>query len=346
MEICTTCSLLPYALCRKLNSLNYFNLAQVRSPTFTPAWPDNWLLSSDLALVGPWADDWNRFTSDLKRAGISLTNEPDSLWWTGGVASGLHSVKNIYEALTSLHGPGSDPSWFNQIWRWQVPLKYKLFVWLAGKGKILTWDKLRRRGWEGPGFCSLCRHAQEDIHHLLIHCDFSRKVWHLLFLHYNLPLSWHGPTVSACFIEWLSNRALPLGLATLVCWNLWIERNFALFEGRAPSIKAVTYRVIASFIWQPSTVKPFIQKDIDLSLPEGFTLACFDGAALSSGRCCGAGGFFKTHKLRITKWFLNCGPGSNTKAELLGLWASLSLASSWSITHLLVRGIRASSSTG
>jgi ribonuclease HI len=49
-------------------------------------------------------------------------------------------------------------------------------------------------------------------------------------------------------------------------------------------------------------------------------------------------GFFKTHQSRITKWFLNCGPGSNTKAELLGLWASLSLASSWSITHLLVRG--------
>jgi ribonuclease HI len=90
--------------------------------------------------------------------------------------------------------------------------------------------------------------------------------------------------------------------------------------------------------WPPSSVKPVLKKDIDLRLPEGHTLACFDGAALSTGLCCGAGGFFRSHHLRITKWFLNCGSGSNTKAELMGLWATLSLAFSWSISHLMVRG--------
>jgi ribonuclease HI len=45
----------------------------------------------------------------------------------------------------------------------------------------------------------------------------------------------------------------------------------------------------------------------------------------------------RIHK-RITKWFLNCGVGTNTKAELLGLWASLTLASLWSINHILVLG--------
>jgi hypothetical protein len=48
-------SLLPPALCLKLSSLNIFNLAQVRTPTVTPSWPDNWLKSCDLALDGPWA---------------------------------------------------------------------------------------------------------------------------------------------------------------------------------------------------------------------------------------------------------------------------------------------------
>jgi len=37
-------------------------------------------------------------------------------------------------------------------------------------------------------------------------------------------------------------------------------------------------------------------------------------------------------------WFLNCGEGTNNKAELLGLWATLFLASCWSISHLLVLG--------
>jgi ribonuclease HI len=73
-------------------------------------------------------------------------------------------------------------------------------------------------------------------------------------------------------------------------------------------------------------------------LAEGTTLVCFDGIAQSNGICCGAGGTFKSHPSRTTKWFLNCGAGSNTKAELMGLWASLTLASCWSLNHLLVLG--------
>ena len=73
-------------------------------------------------------------------------------------------------------------------------------------------------------------------------------------------------------------------------------------------------------------------------MAEGSTLVCFDGVALSNGLCCGAGGTFKSHPSRITKWFLNCGVGSNTKDELMGLWASLTLASCWSLNHLLVLG--------
>jgi ribonuclease HI len=67
-------------------------------------------------------------------------------------------------------------------------------------------------------------------------------------------------------------------------------------------------------------------------------VAFFYGAALSTGSCCGAGGTFKSHPQRTTKWFLNCGRGSNTKAELLGLWATLMIASCWYLNHLHVIG--------
>jgi ribonuclease HI len=67
-------------------------------------------------------------------------------------------------------------------------------------------------------------------------------------------------------------------------------------------------------------------------------LACFDGATLSNGECCGAGGFFKTHSSRITKWFINCRAGTNTKAELMGLWATLTLAMLWSIEKIQILG--------
>jgi ribonuclease HI len=76
----------------------------------------------------------------------------------------------------------------------------------------------------------------------------------------------------------------------------------------------------------------------EIPLTAGSTLACFDGAAVATGLCCGAGGFFKTLPNKVTKWFLNCGEGSNTKAELLGLWTTLALASLWSLDHLQVFG--------
>jgi ribonuclease HI len=111
-----------------------------------------------------------------------------------------------------------------------------------------------------------------------------------------------------------------------------------IFEGRTPSCQAVFHKVLSSFIWQPTTEKIFQYKACKHSLMAGGTLVCFDGADLPNGLCCGAGGTFKTHSSRITKWYLNCDTGSNNKAELMGLWASLYLASCWSLNHLLVLG--------
>jgi len=112
----------------------------------------------------------------------------------------------------------------------------------------------------------------------------------------------------------------------------------SLFENTLPSVRSVCYMSLSSFHWQPSTIKPFLHKVVDFTLPAGHTVAFFDGAAKVNGCCCGAGGFFKAHPERSIKWFLCCGRGSNTKAELLGLWATLLLASFWSLDHIQVFG--------
>jgi ribonuclease HI len=331
-------SLLSPPLRSRLSSLNFSYLAQISGSTDALPLPDSWLGSDDLFLEGPIATEWNHYISALKSAGVSLSNQPDSLLWAGGDATGSISVKNLYAALLQQLILGADNSWFLQIWKWAVPLKLKLFIWLAGKEKILSWDVLQRRGWEGPGICLLCSQASEDIHHLLVHCFFTKEVWKRLLKHFSLSVSWSGTSLSDCFSLWSSQKSAPLCLAVHVCWQIWIERNKAIFEDRPPSLPVVVHRIMASFHWQPSTVKPFPLKACDFKMAEGYTLACFDGAALSNGLCCGAGGIFKNHPTRITKWFFNCGVGTNTKAELLGLWASLTLASFWSINHLHVLG--------
>lgn len=51
----------------------------------------------------------------------------------------------------------------------------------------------------------------------------------------------------------------------------------------------------------------------------------------------GVGGVLKINKICSYKWFINCGPRSNTRAELLGAWALLTLTNRLSIQwmHLI-----------
>jgi hypothetical protein len=158
-------------------------------------------------------------------------------------------VKNAYAALLQTQPIVADSSWPHQIWKWRIPLKLQLFLWLCVKDRILTWEALRRRGWQGPGICSLCHQATEDIHHLMIHCNFTSHLWNLLSLHYSLPLAWNGVSFSDCLTSWISDRRAPHPLVAHACWQIWIERNLAIFENRLPFCQAVLHRVTSSFNW-------------------------------------------------------------------------------------------------
>jgi hypothetical protein len=141
----------------------------------------------------------------------------------------------------------TDHSWTSHIWNWQIPLKLKFFIWLAGKEKILSWEALRHRGWEGPGICPLCKLESEDVHHLMVHCIFTKEVWHLLTKSFPQPVDWRGPTLSACFRDCITQKSASPCLAVHICWQIWKERNYVIFEGHPPSIQAVAHRVWATF---------------------------------------------------------------------------------------------------
>jgi ribonuclease HI len=64
----------------------------------------------------------------------------------------------------------------------------------------------------------------------------------------------------------------------------------------------------------------------------------FDREAQSSGNNCGAGGHIRINGYISYKWYLNCGSRTNTKEELLGVWALLTLASRLSILEIHVQG--------
>jgi hypothetical protein len=102
-----------------------------------------------------------RLYTALKSAGISLNDSQDTLLWAGGDASGILTVKNAYAALLQPLATDADIPWLQKIWKWSIPLKLQFFIWLCVKDKALTWEALRKRGWQGPGICPLCNKPQK-----------------------------------------------------------------------------------------------------------------------------------------------------------------------------------------
>ena len=71
----------------------------------------------------------------------------------------------------------------------------------ARKHKILTIDKLqRRKHFLANGF-PMCLKEEETANHLLIHCQFSYKVWMAMLNFFDL--SWVMPkNVGDLFLQW------------------------------------------------------------------------------------------------------------------------------------------------
>jgi hypothetical protein len=170
--------LLSPRLLERLHSLGLHFLFQIKSPHCRTSLGESWVTSSSLHLNRELSDEWNRYTFHLKEADIHLQERPDTLIWTGGDKSGDISVRNLYKALAEASWPIRDQTWRTRLWKWNCPLKLKLFTWLLSENKILVWDILQSRGWSGPNRCILCKEDSETSHHLFVSCHFTRQVWH------------------------------------------------------------------------------------------------------------------------------------------------------------------------
>jgi ribonuclease HI len=126
----------------------------------------------------------------------------------------------------------------------------------------------------------------------------------------------------------------------LVNWFIWLARNNKIFEDISPMLNSVVYKTLGLHqLWKgihpvkgnfSFLISPHIAEDI----PTGW----FDGATQRCGTLSGAGGLIRTNTNSIYRWTFSCGPGTNTRAELLGAWATLHLATRLNIDHLQLIG--------
>ena len=171
---------------------------------------------------------------------VHLNDEPDRVQWNIG-STGRFQVKGLY---LSLRAAGIFPHKF--LWKIKIPLKVKIFIWLALKNRILTKDNLAKRGWTGNEQCHFCS-QQETVEHLLFRCCLSKMVWQVVMLALELvrPPDGMEDLVGA----WADSfppihRKLALSGGAAVCWTIWKTRNDACFNKKNPDDPAaLVYRL-------------------------------------------------------------------------------------------------------
>ena len=75
--------------------------------------------------------------------------------WTKNSINGDFTAKLGYKTWVGENFQGEMEEWCKQLWTAEGPLKAKVTLWLTLNNKILTWDNLQKRGWNGPNRCAL-----------------------------------------------------------------------------------------------------------------------------------------------------------------------------------------------
>ena len=143
--------------------------------------------------------------------------------------------------LGSIHFPT-----YSLLWKSWMPLRVKIFVWLAFRRRHWTADRRRRHGLDAREYCWLCDREPESCDHLLFRCPFAREVWQQVLAKVGRQI----PPADDCHglpDWWLRYRAgwpsaLLRGADTLfglVCWSIWKQRNACCFRGEQASVASV-----------------------------------------------------------------------------------------------------------
>ena len=165
-------------------------------------------------------------------------DEEDRVSWVKS-KDGVFSVKSLYKAM-QLASLALFPS--KIIWRSCAQPKISFFAWEASWGRVLTLDRLQKKGWVLANRCFLCQKCGESIDHLLLHCERTREVWTLLLSFFGV--SWGFSTfgegnsyrLERLFVGKKRKVAWLLGPLCLF-WVIWKTRNSMAFEDGVLSIQ-------------------------------------------------------------------------------------------------------------
>ena len=122
---------------------------------------------------------WKRWRACSEKSILWLCIVMWRMFWVERLARmTLFFVRSLYRSLTHV---SSELFPWSIIWRSWAPMRVSFFAWEVSWTRILTIDQLKRRGWNMPNKCYLCKMEEETSDHLIIFCKNDTMLWNLIF---------------------------------------------------------------------------------------------------------------------------------------------------------------------
>eukprot|EP00253_Pinus_taeda_P013888 PITA_13888 len=226
----------------------------------------------------------------IRKRKIRIAVENDKLRW-GPKGNGEFSLKEARSIIEQEEQPDIVP-WANKIWdNFQWP-KIRTFLWLLMQKKTLTWENLRRKGFQGPSKCHMCLQEEETMNHLFNSCEWASQLW--LWMEAIMEdTDRNRDSIQDSITNWRKNFSSMNSVDSIwkctpgfITWTIWKERNRRVFTEENRSIECAKESILIN-------IKQLVQEKCKIDpndKPTGKDLRILKKFQLEAFSSCPAGG--------------------------------------------------------
>eukprot|EP00253_Pinus_taeda_P028466 PITA_28466 len=167
----------------------------------------------------------------------------------GPKGNGEFSLKEARSVIEQVEHPDIVP-WADKVWdNFQWP-KIRTFLWLLMQKKTLTWENLRKKGFQGPSKCLMCLQEEETMNHLFNSCEWASQLW--LWMEAILEdTDRNRHSIQETITNWRKHISRMNSVSSIwkcipgfVTWTIWKERNRRVFTQETRSIECAKESIL------------------------------------------------------------------------------------------------------
>lgn len=205
---------------------------------------------------------------------------------------------------------------------------------LVAHNKILTWDNLLKRGYQGPSISALCKKYSKDVDHIFLSYPYVFLVCSGVLQSIKIHADWNMNSIERCLSLWFEEYKTYHSLSFYILWGIWWSRNANIFDQIVPYIRGTYLNIFVYFLEIGPKKEKRPWRHIQYKeVWSHYLVVFFDGA--SSNRVCGHGDFLILKVGSSFHFSWNSGSWRNNRVELITLWGAL-LCDKWLVIEDLV----------